>query len=58
MHASEAYYAKNLAYAADINALITAKFLRSAPATGNGYTITYSGTDGSVSSTPACSTLT
>ena len=55
--ASEAYYAKNGAYAADIPALVTAKFLRSAPGTSNGYTVTYTASDGSVSSTPACSTL-
>jgi prepilin-type N-terminal cleavage/methylation domain-containing protein len=55
--ASEAYYAKNSAYAADIPALVTAKFIRSAPGTGNGYTVNYSAVDGSVTSTPACSTL-
>jgi len=55
--ASEAYYAKNGAYAADIPALVTAKLIRSAPSTGNGYTITYTASDGSVASTPACSTL-
>ena len=54
--AAEAYYAQNGAYAADIPALVTAKFLRSAPGTGNGYTISYTGA-GAVSSTPACSTL-
>jgi general secretion pathway protein G len=55
--ASEAYYAKNSAYAADVPALIAAKFLRTAPATGNGYTITYVASDGSVSASPLCSTL-
>ena len=55
--AAEAYYAQNSAYAANIAALVTAKFLRSAPETGNGYTISYSSSDGAVSSTPACSTL-
>ena len=55
--ASEAYYAKNGAYAADVAALVTAKFLRSGPATGNGYTISYTAATGDVSSTPACSTL-
>lgn len=55
--ASEAYYAKNGAYAADIARLVTAKFLRSAPGTGNGYTINYVAATGDVSSTPACSTL-
>jgi general secretion pathway protein G len=56
--ASEAYYASSSpsAYAADIAALVTAKFLRTPPATGNGYTINYTNT-GAVSSTPACSTL-
>ena len=55
--ASEAYFATNGAYADDVPALVTAKFLRQAPGTGNGYTITYTASDGSVSSTPACSTL-
>ena len=54
--ASEAYYAKNSAYAADIAALVAAKFLHSAPGSGNGYTITYVN-DGSVTAAPACSTL-
>ena len=53
--ASEAYYAQNGSYAANIDALVTESFLRSAPGTGSGYTITYSG--GAVSSTPGCSTL-
>jgi general secretion pathway protein G len=55
--ASEAYYAKNGAYAGNIAALVTAKFLRSAPGTGSGYTISYTASNGSVSSTPACTTL-
>ena len=55
--ASEAYFAKNGAYAADIPALVTAGFIRSAPGTGNGYTINYNSGTGAVSSTPACSTL-
>jgi general secretion pathway protein G len=60
--ASEAYYAKTGAYAAGndavgIGVLVTAKLIRSAPSTTNGYTITYTASDGSVSSTPACSTL-
>ncbi|MCU1458449.1 MAG: type pilus assembly protein PilA [Actinomycetia bacterium] len=46
--ASDAYYAKNNAYAADIAALKTAGFLRQVPSTGNGYTVAYSATDGSV----------
>ena len=55
--AAEAYFAQNSAYPASIAALVTAKFLRQAPGTSNGYTIGYDNTDGSVSSTPACSTL-
>ena len=55
--ASEAYYAQNGSYAADIAALKTAKFLRTDPATGNGYTITYTAATGDVTSAPACSTL-
>ena len=40
--AAEAYYAKNASTpAADIPALVTAKYLREAPPTTNGYTITY-----------------
>ncbi len=54
--ASEAYYAKNGSYAASIAALVTAKFLREAPSSTN-YTITYTASDGSVSVSPACSTL-
>ena len=38
--------------------LEAAKFLRSAPGTGKGYTVSYTASDGSVASTPACSTLT
>ena len=55
--ASEAMYAKNGGYPADIAAMVSAGFLRSAPATGNGYTVTYVSSTGAVSSTPACSTL-
>ncbi len=55
--ASEAYYAKNGSYAADIAALVTAKFLRGAPGTTNGYTISYTAATGAVSSSVACSTL-
>ena len=46
--ASDAYYAQNNAWAADMPALKTAKFLRQLPATTNGYTVTYSSTDGAV----------
>lgn len=54
--ASEAYYANSNphAYAASIDALVTAKFLREKPGTGNGYTITYSATGGTVTATGAC----
>lgn len=55
--ASEAYYAPTLSYAASMAALVTAGFLRKVPSTSNGYTISYTTADGSVSSTPACSTL-
>jgi len=47
--ASDAYYAQNSTYAASIAALKTANLLRQIPATGNGYTITYTAADGSVS---------
>jgi prepilin-type N-terminal cleavage/methylation domain-containing protein len=46
--ASDAYYAQNSAYAASIAALKTAGLLRQLPATGNGYTVAYSSTDGAV----------
>ena len=49
--ASEAYRAQNGSYAADIPALVTAKFLREPPSTTHGYTVTYNSTDGSVSAT-------
>ena len=63
--ASEAYYAKNGSYATGIGVdsssaattLTGSKFLRTAPGTGSGYTISYTASDGSVSSTPACTTL-
>ena len=58
--ASEAYYAKNGAWATAIDdgthsstTLVGAGFLHSAPGTGNGYTITYTAGTGAVSSTPA-----
>ena len=47
-NASEYYYAQFGSYAASIAALKTATFLRQLPATANGYTITYSAADGSV----------
>ena len=51
--AAEAYYAGTSphAYAADINALVTAKILREAPSTTNGYTVTYNNATGAVSAT-------
>ena len=51
--AAEAYYAGTSphTYAADINALVTAKILREAPSTTNGYTVTYNSTTGVVSAT-------
>jgi general secretion pathway protein G len=50
--ASEAYRAQNGAYAASIDALVTAKLLREKHTDGvNGYTITYDSTDGSVGAT-------
>ncbi len=60
--ASEAYNAKNGAYAAGDNAagigvLVTAKFLRSAPVLTNGYTITYTALTGLAAASPACNTL-
>ena len=55
--ASEAYFVPNAGYAPSMAALVTAKYLRQVPATTNGYTINYTAADGSVSSTPACSTL-
>jgi general secretion pathway protein G len=55
--ASEAYFVPNAGYAPNMAALVTAKYLRSLPQAGGGYTITYSAVDGSVSSTPACNTL-
>jgi prepilin-type N-terminal cleavage/methylation domain-containing protein len=52
--ATEAFYAKSnpQAYPGDVNALVTAGYLREAPPTGNGYTITTSG--GVVTATGAC----
>ena len=54
--ASDAYYASNNAYAATIAALVTANLIRSAPSSAS-YTLSLSTTDGSVTSSPACSTL-
>jgi prepilin-type N-terminal cleavage/methylation domain-containing protein len=54
--AEEAYYAQNNAYAT-VGGLVTAKLLRSAPSTANGYTISADATTGVVTVTPACSTL-
>jgi prepilin-type N-terminal cleavage/methylation domain-containing protein len=53
--ASEAYFAKNGAYAADMPALVTAKFLREVPtAPATDYVITYNNVGGTVSATGAC----
>jgi general secretion pathway protein G len=54
--ASEAYFAQNGSYAASIDALVAADFLRDAPG-DEFYDITYAAADGSVSSDPACSAL-
>ena len=54
--ASEAYYAQNGSYAASIDALVTAKFLRQAPSSPD-YTIGYTAATGAVSATPGCNTL-
>jgi prepilin-type N-terminal cleavage/methylation domain-containing protein len=56
--ASEAYFTQNGTHAADIAALISGGFLRSAPGTGgagagNTYTITYT-PDGKVAASGAC----
>ena len=50
--ASEAYFAQNGSYAANVPALVTANFLREVPTTLNGYTITY--TAGAVTASGAC----
>ncbi|MEO6501214.1 MAG: prepilin-type N-terminal cleavage/methylation domain-containing protein [Jatrophihabitantaceae bacterium] len=52
--ASEAYFAKNSAYAADMPALVTANLLREVPSTTNGYTITYTQAGGKVTASGAC----
>jgi prepilin-type N-terminal cleavage/methylation domain-containing protein len=39
--AADAYYAINGSYATSMDVLVTTQFLRAAPATTNGYTITY-----------------
>jgi general secretion pathway protein G len=49
--ATEAFYAKTNAYPADVAALVTAKYLKEAPATKY-YTVTTSA--GVVSASPAC----
>ena len=58
--ASEAYYAKNGSWATAIDdaghtstTLVGAGLLRSAPGTGNGYTVNYAAATGAVSSNPA-----
>jgi prepilin-type N-terminal cleavage/methylation domain-containing protein len=54
--ASEAFYTQQTphAYAASMDALVTAKFLREVPSTTNGYTISYSAATGAVTATGAC----
>lgn len=54
--ASESFYAQASphAYAASIDALVTAKLLREAPSTTNGYTITYTASDGAAHASGAC----
>jgi len=53
--ASEAYYAKNNStWAASIAALVTAGYLKEAPSTTNGYTISYDAATGAVTATGAC----
>jgi prepilin-type N-terminal cleavage/methylation domain-containing protein len=56
--ASEAYFAKQHAGAADIATLVTAGYLKEAPSTTNGYTITLTGgsptSAGAVAATGAC----
>ena len=54
--AEEAYYAQNNSYTTIAN-LVTAKLLRSAPSTTNGYTISADSSTGAVTVAPACSTL-
>jgi prepilin-type N-terminal cleavage/methylation domain-containing protein len=54
--AEEAYYAQNNSYTT-IAALVTAKLLRAAPSTTNGYTISADSTTGAVTASPLCSTL-
>ena len=51
--ASEAYYAQSNSYAADIDALVTAKLLREKPSTTNDYAVVYH-PDGTVTATGAC----
>ncbi len=46
--ASEAFFAKNNAYAASMPALVTANFLREVPTTTNGYVISYVAATGAV----------
>jgi len=52
--ASEAYYAKNKAWAADMAALVSDGLLREVPSTTNGYTISYAAATGKVTATGAC----
>jgi prepilin-type N-terminal cleavage/methylation domain-containing protein len=54
--AEEVYFTQNGVYTTSIPALVTAKLLRAAPLTTNGYVISVDGT-GLVTSAPLCSAL-
>ena len=56
--ATEAYRAKNGKYAASIDELVKAGFIKSLPTTTNGYKIGYNSSTGDVTSSPACASLT
>jgi prepilin-type N-terminal cleavage/methylation domain-containing protein len=55
--AEEAYFAKNGSYT-DIPTLVTAKLLKQAPSTSNGYTISVNSGTGDVTSSTGCETNT
>ena len=54
--ASDAYFAKNNAFAANVDALVTAKFLRSKPTTSD-YVVSVSAVDGAATASPLCTTF-
>ncbi|HVL32664.1 MAG TPA: prepilin-type N-terminal cleavage/methylation domain-containing protein [Actinomycetota bacterium] len=54
--ASDAYYAKQGSYAASVDELVSAGFLRSKPNNPK-YTVTYNSADGSVGSNPSCTSV-